>query len=69
MEQLFERELQTVDTQEAHEKEKERLESVNADLRTICTELEVKYEKKRLELLVDEVKRMQEEVLTVLGLG
>ena len=36
--------LQTAVAQEEHQKEKERLESINADLTKICVELEVKYE-------------------------
>ena len=52
-------ELQKEATQEAHEEEKRHLESVITDLRTICTELEVKYEKKWLELQVAKAKLMQ----------
>ena len=62
VEQITETELQTFDIREAHEKEKECLNLVNVDLTRICTKLEVKYEKKRLELLVAETKLITKQV-------
>ena len=52
--------LQQAVTHEAHEKETEQLESVNTNLTRICAELEVKYEEKRLALLIAEAKLMSE---------
>ena len=55
-------ELQKVATQQVHDEEKRHLESVHyTDLQTLCAKMEVKYEKKRQELLVAEAKLMQEE--------
>ena len=61
MDQMAETELQKEATQDAHEKEKRRLESVNTDLTRTCAELKVRYENKQLELLIAEAKLMQAE--------
>ena len=47
-----------------HNEEKRQLESANTELQTRCTELEARYEKKRLDLLVAEAKLMQVEGVT-----
>ena len=60
--QLAKVELQTTATQkEVHNKEKRQLESANTELQTRCTELDARYGKKRLDLLVAEAKLMQAE--------
>ena len=47
-----------------HNEEKQQLESANTKLQKCCTELEARYEKKRLDLLVAEAKLMQAEGAT-----
>ena len=61
VEQMAKAELQKFVMQTEHDEEKQQLESANINLETNCTEMEVKYEKKRLELLVVEAKLMQAE--------
>ena len=56
--QISESTLQTVVEHEEHHKEKERLESINADLTKNGAGLEAKYEQKRLALLVAEANLM-----------
>ena len=56
-------ELQKVVMQEEHDEERRRLELMNTDLQTNCTEMGVKYAKKILELLVAEAKLIQAEGL------
>ena len=58
---MAEAELQTNATQEVHKEEKQQLESANTNLQKRCIELEARYEKKRLDLLVAEAKLMQAE--------
>ena len=58
---MAETELPKETTQEVHEEEKWRLESVNTDLTRNCVVLKVRYENKQLELLIAEAKLMQAE--------
>ena len=56
--QMDEVELKMTTTQEAHEEDKRQWELTNSELQNCCTELEGRYEKKRLDLLVIEAKLM-----------
>ena len=47
--------------QEAHEDDKRQWESTNSELQNRCIELEGRYERKRLDLLVAEAKLLQAE--------
>ena len=56
--QMAEAELKAITTQEVHEEDKRQWELTNSEMQNRCTELEGRYEKKRLDLLVIEAKLM-----------
>ena len=58
-EKMAEAELKTIAAQKAHEEDKRQWELTNSNLEKSCTELEGRYERKRLDLLVAEAKLMQ----------